>query len=88
MRGKCWHQALGTAGPLVLSATRSQGRLAGHIGRDTVGQEETDRMGEGKGVGEGIVGQLHTRWCGFVLPGDPCCAGQACRGQITMPKDE
>lgn len=48
-------------------------------------------MGLGKsgaGEGEGIVGVLHTRRCGFVLPGDPRCAGQACQGQITVPEDE
>lgn len=53
-----------------------------------VGQEEADRVGMGRGGGKGIVGLLHTRQNGFVLPGDPCCAGQACRGQITTPEDE
>lgn len=37
----------------------------------------------GGGEGAGIVGPLYTRRRGFVLPGDPCCAGQACQGQIT-----
>lgn len=47
-------------------------------------------MGLGKsggGEAEGIVGALHSRRCGFVLPGDPRCAGQACQGQITVPED-
>lgn len=53
-------------------------------------REEADRVGLGKsggGEGEGIVGALHTRRCGFVLPGDPRCAAQACQGQITVPED-
>lgn len=55
----------------------------GHTGRDAVQQGEADRVGMGRGEGAGIVGPLHTRRRGFVLPGDPCCAGQACQGQIT-----
>lgn len=35
------------------------------------------------GKGRGAAGLLHSRRCGFVLPGDPCRAGQACKGQIT-----
>lgn len=54
-----------------------------------VQREEADRVGLGKSGGgeeaEGIVGALHSRRCGFVLPGDPRCAGQACQGQITVP---
>lgn len=46
------------------------------------------QSGRGEGEVEGTVRPLHTRWCGFVLPGDPCCAGQACGGQITTLEDE
>lgn len=35
----------------------------------------------------GIVGVLRSHRCGFVLPGDPRCAEQACQGQITVQGD-
>lgn len=49
-----------------------------------VGQEETDRVGEGdrEREEEGIVGLLYTHQYAFVVPEDPCCGEQACRGQI------
>lgn len=73
----------GASGLISVQVIRQTGgaNRQGHSG--TGGGRQS---GIGKGEGEGIVGLLHTH--GFVLPGDPCCAGQACRVQITTLEDE
>lgn len=55
-------------------------------GRAEAGTRWDRRRGEG-GTGNRGTAPIPTG-VGFVLPEDPCCAAQACRGQITEPEDE
>lgn len=67
MRGKCWHQPLGTVGPLVLSA-RQVIRQTGGTYRQGHGATEGEK---GKGEGEDDCGTAPYPLVWVCSPGGP-----------------